>query len=79
MEVLMKWGMVIAYLGVIVGLAAQFHVLPPQSRRRYKKMVHGFSGVDRCGYLASDVQHLILTNRIEQRPNIKRAVVRVRA
>ena len=35
MELFAKWGLAIAFLGVTIGLGAQFHVLPLQLRRRY--------------------------------------------
>ena len=35
METLARWGLVIAFLGIAIGLAAQFRVLPPEMRRKY--------------------------------------------
>ncbi len=35
MDTLARWGLVIAFLGIVIGLAAQFRVLPPEMRRKY--------------------------------------------
>lgn len=35
METLARWGLVIAFFGIVIGLAAQFIVLPPEMKRKY--------------------------------------------
>lgn len=36
METVARWGMAIAFLGVIIGLCAQFHSFTRQQRQRYR-------------------------------------------
>ncbi|MDD5510545.1 MAG: hypothetical protein PHI12_07040 [Dehalococcoidales bacterium] len=36
METVVRWGMAIAFLGVVIGLCAQFHSFTRQQRQRYK-------------------------------------------
>ena len=35
METVARWGMAIAFLGVVIGLGVQFHAFTRQQRRRY--------------------------------------------